>query len=64
MKRIIGILILILLFKGCNLLSVSNISNGFKWKNKKFKEDVLVGFSFNPFVNIGFIKKTFCFSWR
>ncbi|WP_159799181.1 hypothetical protein [Flavobacterium sp. MK4S-17] len=37
-----------LMASSCNMLSFENLSNDFKWKNKKFKNQVEINFQYQP----------------
>lgn len=57
-KVLILVIAVSLLFFSCNLLSFRNISNDFKWKNKKFGKPYELVLSYNPQLITKTLKKT------
>lgn len=51
-QRIFSIFILLILCSSCHLLSIRNVSNDFKWKNKKFDQEVGMAFLYQPEVTV------------
>lgn len=51
-QRIFSLFILLILCSSCHLLSIRNVSNDFKWKNKKFDKEVGVAFVYQPEVTV------------
>lgn len=51
-KKILIVSIVTVLFYSCNLLSVRNVSNDFKWKNKKFDKEVGMALLYQPKVTV------------
>lgn len=47
-KKILLVLAVVALFSSCNLLSVRNVSNDFKWRNKKFDSPIGMEFLYQP----------------
>jgi len=51
-KNIFVSIAVLILYSSCNLLSIRNISNDFKWKNKKFDKDVGMAILYQPEVTV------------
>lgn len=50
-KSVIFFFVLLFVFS-CNFISLKNISNDFKWKNKKFAEPFNIKFDYKPILNV------------
>lgn len=51
-QRIFSIFTLLILCSSCHLLSIRNVSNDFKWKNKKFDKEVGMSILYQPEITV------------
>lgn len=51
-QRIFSLIVLLILCCSCHLLSMRNVSNDFKWKNKKFDKEVRMSILYQPEVTV------------
>lgn len=47
-QRLLAAVLMSVLLSSCNFISLKNVSNDFKWKNKKFKEPVAMAMYYQP----------------